>query len=549
VSAGDFSSQKGFLSADNRITDSYLWQDFSYVIEVGRYIDEWRKIVKKVLHPAGLMMFGEYSTVTEAELRRGTDVWQQLIYNIIKNVNVKMKNMDGLGRWTYMSFDTLPQDTNFLNSTGLKISYDNRQETADGYRDVNNAVVGLYNGVGRGEISDDTVGIASVDHGTGRYALLGADDIDAYDWYDVKKIALNYKDAGGKDYGYYYESEIIGNTVTVYDTSDLAMTDDEWLNTQSWGKYKILGVTFWDSAIDRRVTFDVQFLGKYGNLPLDYGYPSYQTNKVEFRWDTVFRGNVDRQPNFWVGSIMDGANPRDEKMIINISGRFNNNKEGDVPTLHTTWRSLERFKFYFTDIYPWQRLAPALFSPIEEIYDSPYWKHRKLSEGNGLSYVARRANTFNMWYYLPIDESADSDWVANTDGTDHKWRNTTISEITEKTDRKYRAVLDSYIDIRPVYLIMSEEAPNSNTRKRMGPTNLSVERFKFNEKLQLLDYNVDRIDYDENRLTDSTFMRYSGDGQLHGKTNFAPESSLTTYNAPPITMTEINNNINSTLAD
>ena len=554
VSAGDFKTQSGFLSDENRITDSYLWQDFSYVVKVGRYIDEWRKIVKKVLHPAGLMMFGEYASVSGAEVRRGTEVWQQLIYEIIKNINVKMKNMDGAGRWTYLSFDTLPQDTNFLNSTGLKISYDNRQETANSYTDYiddDGNTVNLYNGVGRGEVSDDTVGAASVDQGTGRYALLGADDIAAYDWYDVKKIALNYKDASGKDYGYYYESEIIGNTVTIYDTSDMIVTDDEWLNTQSWGKYKILSVTFWDSPIDRRVTFDVQFLGKYGNLPIDYGAPSYQTNKVEFRWDTVFRGNVDRNANYWVGAIMDGANPRDEKMIINISGRFNNNKEGDVPTLHTTWRSLERFKFYFTDVYPWERLSPMLFSPVEEIYDSPYWQTRHLSEGNGLSYVPRRGNNYNMWYYLPIDASADGDWVGNTDGTDHKWRNTRISEVTEKTDRKYRAVLDSYIDIRPAFLVMSEETPNSNTRKRMGPTNLSVERFKFNEKLQLLDYNVDRIDYDENQMTESTFLRYSEDGSLHAKTNFAPEASITTYdkNTPPITLEEINNNINSTLAD
>ena len=549
VTSGDFRDQRSFASADNRITDSYLWQDYSYVIKVGRYIDEWRKIVKKVLHPAGLMMFGEYSVVTDAELRRGTEVWQQLIYEIIKNVNVKVRNMDGLGRWTYLSHDSLPQDTNFLNSTGLRITYDNRQETADGYRDGAGAVIGLYNGVGRGEVADDTVGSASVDRGTGRYALLGADDVDAYDWYDVQKIALNYSDASGKDYGYYYESEIIGNTVTIYDTSDATVTDDEWLNTQSWGKYRILAVTFWDSAIDRRVTFDVQFLGKYGNLPIDYGSPSYQPNKVEFRWDTVFRGNVDRLPNYWVGSIMDGANPRDEKMIINISGRFNNNKEGDVPTLHTTYRSLERFKFYFTDRYPWQRLSAALFSPVEEIYDSPYWKHRPLNNGNGLSYVPRKGSGYNIWYYLPIDESADSDWVANTDGTDHKWRNTRISEITEKTDRKYRAVLDSYINITPVYLVMSEETPKSNTRKRMGPTNLSVERFKFNEKLQLLDQNVDRIDYDENLMTDNTFMRYSDDGMLHQKTNFAPESSIMTYNTPPVTVTEINNNINSTLAD
>ena len=54
--------------------------------------------------------------------------------------------------------------------------------------------------------------------------------------------------------------------------------------------------------------------------------------------------------------------------------------------------------------------------------------------------------------------------------------------------------------IKSVYLVMSEEEPNSSTRKRMGPTNLSVERAKFNElpsiefsqvaKIQLANINL-----------------------------------------------------------
>ena len=73
VREGAYINDQGFLSDNNRITDSYLWQDYSYVIKVGRYIDEWRKIVKKVLHPAGMMMFGEYSITTSAGLRRTTN--------------------------------------------------------------------------------------------------------------------------------------------------------------------------------------------------------------------------------------------------------------------------------------------------------------------------------------------------------------------------------------------------------------------------------------------------------------------------------------------
>jgi len=537
VREGQYINDEGFLSADNRITDSYLWQDYSYVIKVGRYIDEWRKIVKKVVHPAGLMMFGEYSITTTAELRKTANAaWSQLIYEIIKNINLKVRNMDGLGRWTYGS--SFPMNTNDLNSYGYKIVYDNRQPT------INSTIDGLYQGVGTGEVSDDTIGAATVDTGSGRYALLDENQDDAYQWNVVKYIALNYKDAFGKDYENYYESELIGNTVTVYDLSDTEITNDEYINTRPWAKYQITSIEFDDDAEDRIVTFTVKYLKHYKNIPT-----LSPENKVEFRWDNIFRGNVDRMNNYWVGSTLDGANPRDEKMIINISGRYNNNKEGDVPTLHTTYRSLERFKFYFTAYYPWQNLAALLFSPQREMEASPYWNRRKLIQGNQLTHVPRRPTEFNMWYFLPVEVAGDYDWIANTDGTDHQWTNTRISEITEKSDRKYRAVLDSHLDLNPVYLVMSEENPNSSTRKRMGPTNLSVERAKFNEKTQMIDYNVDRIDYNENELYMNTFGKYIVPGGLHNKTNFASESSIIKFRSEPTTLEELNNMISSTMID
>jgi hypothetical protein len=537
VREGAYINDQGFLSDNNRITDSYLWQDYSYVIKVGRYIDEWRKIVKKVLHPAGMMMFGEYSITTTAGLRRTTNsAWSQLIYEIIKNINLKVKNMDGLGRWTYGHSDV--QDTNNLNSHGIRVTYDNRQPTIDSMID------GLYAGVGTGEISDDTIGAASVDTGSGRYALLDSSNADALDWNLVEKIALNYKDAFGTDNANYYESEIIGNNFTVYDTSDASITSDEWLNTRPWGKYEVTSVEFDDDAEDRYAILSVKYLRHYKTMP-----NLSPENRVEFRWDNIFRGNVDRQPNHWIGSTADGANPRDEKMIINISGRYNNNKEGDVPTLHTTYRSLERFKFYFTASFPWQNLSPYLFSPQAEMYTSPWLNRRKLIQGNTLTHVARRPTQYNMWYFLPVEVDGDDEWIANTDGTDHKWTNTRIAEITEKSDRKYRAVLDAHVDLNPVYLVMSEEEPNSSTRKRMGPTNLSVERAKFNEKVQMLDYNVDRIDFDENELYLNTFGKYAVPGGLHDKSNFASESNIVTYNSSPSSIEELNIIISSTLVD
>ena len=541
IREGAYVNEQGFLSGDNRITDSYLWQDYSYVIKVGRFIDEWRKIVKKVVHPAGLMMFGEYSISTTARRsRRVLQTWQQLLYEIIKNVNVKVRNMDGLGRWTWPAgVDT--HNINNLNSHGIKIVYDNRQET------INSEVNGVYQGVGAGEVSDDTSGSATSDNGSGRYALLNFENGIAVNWGSVSKIAMNHLDAYGKDYEYYYTSEVIGNTITVYDISDTEVTDDEYLNTRPYAKYRVTSVESFSNVTDKYVVFNVEMIMKYSTLPT-----LSPNNKVEFRWDNVWRGNVDRSPNYWIGAVADGANPRDEKMIINISGRYNN-KEGDVPTLHTTWKSLERFKFYFTAFYPWENLAPVLASPVGELINSPYWKLRKLVQGNSLTHVTRKSyDNKNIWYFMPIEEYSDEEYIANTDGTDHNWTNTRISEISEKYDRKYRAVLDSVVNITPVYLVISEEEPNSKTRKRMGPTNLSIERTKFNEKLQAgLDYNLNATlnDFTDDLLDKNNFTTYSQSGDLHGKTNYAPESSIIKYTNSPQTITELNNILNSVLVD
>jgi hypothetical protein len=545
IRRGEFLSKQGFLSDDNRLYDGYLWQDFSYVVKVGRYIDDWRKIVKKIVHPAGLMMFGEYSISTAAEVRKGAGIaWAQLIYEIIKNVNMKVKNMDGLGRWAYGEADgywyptSTRQDTNYLNSHGNIFKYDNRQLS------VNSTIDGMYNGVGEGEVSDDTAGSTSVDTGSGRYALLQADGTNASGgWWQVKKIAINFKEATGKDYSHYYTSNLIGNTVTIYDVSDESMVADDWINTRPWGKYKITGAMIDSSIGERYVVYDVDLISNYlPDMPTWDNAAGGGPNIVEFRWDNIFRGNVDRNANSWIGSIMDGANPRDEKMIINISGRWNNNIDGDVPTLHTTWKSLERFKFYFRDIYPWNELVQQMFSPSSEMIGSPYNRHRELVQGNGLTHIAVRHSDYNMWYNLPVEVDGNNEWISTTDGTDHKWRNTVMSDVVTKSDRKYRAVLDSIVNISPVYLVMSEENPLSGTRKRMGPTNISVERSKFNNRLQ------PSLDYNKNLLDLNIINKYSS-GTLHDKSNFASEATLIKYTVAPTTVEELNEILETSTID
>lgn len=64
--SGSFISEKGFLSSTNsNLTDSYFYQDYSYIIRSQTPIEIWRSLIKDVVHPAGFQLFGE--VVVEAD--------------------------------------------------------------------------------------------------------------------------------------------------------------------------------------------------------------------------------------------------------------------------------------------------------------------------------------------------------------------------------------------------------------------------------------------------------------------------------------------------
>ena len=65
---GSFRSDRGKLSnANQRLQDSYFYQDYSYVIRSKSSIQEWRELIKKTTHPAGFQLFGEMVIDSEAE--------------------------------------------------------------------------------------------------------------------------------------------------------------------------------------------------------------------------------------------------------------------------------------------------------------------------------------------------------------------------------------------------------------------------------------------------------------------------------------------------
>ena len=60
TSEGEFINEDGWASENTmRVQDSLLYQDYSYIIKVGRSIDEWKDAYVKTLHPSGFLVRGE----------------------------------------------------------------------------------------------------------------------------------------------------------------------------------------------------------------------------------------------------------------------------------------------------------------------------------------------------------------------------------------------------------------------------------------------------------------------------------------------------------
>jgi len=71
---GYYKSDRGKLGvANQRITDSDFYQDYSYVVKSKTPIDQWRELIKSTTHPAGFKLFGQ----VDVEASGSTTIPQQ----------------------------------------------------------------------------------------------------------------------------------------------------------------------------------------------------------------------------------------------------------------------------------------------------------------------------------------------------------------------------------------------------------------------------------------------------------------------------------------
>ena len=126
-----FSGESGFLSSSKYIQDSKYYQLFSYVISSSETIDKWRNYVKRVVHPAGMALFGKYQLISDIKSTLAiTGIPQRTNYTIIFHdgsvippvvLNVKVDSCTDDIVWVYSDEDysTIETATSSTEDDGL----------------------------------------------------------------------------------------------------------------------------------------------------------------------------------------------------------------------------------------------------------------------------------------------------------------------------------------------------------------------------------------------------------------------------------------------
>jgi hypothetical protein len=112
--SGYYNSEKGLVSSSNsKITDSYYYQDYSYVIGSNTPISVWRDLIKDVVHPAGFKLFGEVQI--EGEKGELLQPSQQELSPIIRTLNVGVQ-----GAFTHISKTLLTERIETVKNQNIK---------------------------------------------------------------------------------------------------------------------------------------------------------------------------------------------------------------------------------------------------------------------------------------------------------------------------------------------------------------------------------------------------------------------------------------------
>lgn len=78
---GRYKNTDGFLSSNKYLQDGDYYQEYSYVIRAGVSLENYSDVVKKMLHPAGMKMFGEINLLDSVILTLLLDDYSKALVN------------------------------------------------------------------------------------------------------------------------------------------------------------------------------------------------------------------------------------------------------------------------------------------------------------------------------------------------------------------------------------------------------------------------------------------------------------------------------------
>ena len=82
---GFYQSDKGKLGVSNqKITDSFFYQDYSYVVKSKTSIEQWRDLIKSTTHPAGFKLFGQVDVEATASSEMPVEVPKASHFSVIQ---------------------------------------------------------------------------------------------------------------------------------------------------------------------------------------------------------------------------------------------------------------------------------------------------------------------------------------------------------------------------------------------------------------------------------------------------------------------------------
>ena len=82
---GYYTSDRGKIGVSNqKISDSFFYQDYSYVVKSKTPIDQWRELIKSTTHPAGFKLFGQVDIETDSAVEMPAEMPKSSHFSVIQ---------------------------------------------------------------------------------------------------------------------------------------------------------------------------------------------------------------------------------------------------------------------------------------------------------------------------------------------------------------------------------------------------------------------------------------------------------------------------------